>query len=76
MEHSSTPYQAEQSSRFIHPPHPQASSATTCGLDLSEQTPDRGDQSSVNLSGAGPQILGAQGNNQEGLYVTPPEREL
>lgn len=42
---------------------------TTCGLDLSQEKPKRGDKSSVSLLGADPQILGAKGNNQEGLEV-------
>lgn len=46
------------------------------GLGLSKQKTRREDKSPVNLLGVHPQIRGAEGNNQEGLEVMLPEREL
>lgn len=76
IEHSSTPYWAEQSSHFTQ--FQISSGLLNYHLWFgSKQTETRrGDQSSVNLIDANSQILGAKGNNQEGLEVMLPEREL
>ena len=68
-EHSSTPYQAEQSSHFTQFQISSGLLSYHLWLDLSKEKPKRGDKSLVNLLGINPQIQGGMGNNQEGLEV-------